>query len=175
MFAPNVDCKLASNSNSFTLHRYLVQLQSLSQSLNLLLATGSTILPSVKVNYFFLFLIGAYPFVSLGFESKDQPENNAVASSSRSTPIDPINDTTNLSASSGFIFPNAPSQQQQQQSRTRILIQAPEIPIPFSASSGLEKWKWGRGSMIIRDNSLQAVTFGGTPWWIGEFEVFFIP
>ena len=43
-------------------------------------------------------------------------ENNAVASSSRSIP----NDITNLSATSGFIFPNVHSQhQQQQQSRSR--------------------------------------------------------
>ena len=77
-----------------------------------------------SLDYFFP--IGVYRCISLGPESNDQPsqrdsspsrftrteENNAVASSSRPTPN---NDCTNLSDSSGFIFPIDPSQQQQQQ------------------------------------------------------------
>ena len=52
------------------------------------------------------------PTVSERFSPIQVHQNNAVASSSRPTPN---NDCTNLSDSSGFIFPIDPSQQQQQQ------------------------------------------------------------
>ena len=148
----NSSCGSSSSNRIFPLLTSSVPCQSTLSTLGL-----------SQGEFFFLFLIGAYPFVSLGPESKNQPENNAVASSSRSTPIDSINDTTNLSASNGFIFPNDSSQQQQQeQSRTRT-YSGPWNPYPFFCVVWIGKWKWGEGSMIIRDNKLQAVTFGGTP------------
>ena len=90
-------------------------------------------------------------------------ENNAVASSSRSTP----NDTTNLSATNGFIFPNDHSQQQQQQqqqSRPRTYSD-PWNPNYFSATSALENGNAGSGGggYDFQRQQLQTFTFGGTP------------
>ena len=104
-------------------------------------------------------LIGAYRFFFLGPESNDEPENNVVASSSRSTPI---NDTTNLSASCGFIFPNGSSQQQQQQQSCARTFSGPWNPNLFSASSGLEN-RSGGGEYDYQRQQLHAFTFGGTP------------
>ena len=76
-------------------------------------------------------------------------ENYAVASSSRSTPN---NYTINLSASSGFKFPNDFSQQQQlQQSRSRTYSDPWNTNL-FLAPSSLENGSGG-GGYVIRDKN----------------------
>ena len=71
-------------------------------------------------------------------------KNNAVASS-RSTPN---NDTTNLSTTSGFIFPNDQSQQQRRQRQSRPMI-GPWDPNLFSTSSGIGNGNSGSGGRKV--------------------------
>ena len=79
------------------------------------------------------------------------------------------NDATNLSAASGFIFPDHHSQNRQQRRRQQQSFlktsSHPWNPNLFSASSKLENVmcvKWGGGQYNYQKHQSQTFTFGGT-------------
>ena len=92
-------------------------------------------------------------------------ENYAVASSSRSISN---NYTIDLSASSGFIFPNDFSQQQQlQQSCSRTFMQTHGIPIFFWRHP---VWKMEvEEEGMLSETRIPGVYLWRYPWWINDF------
>ena len=92
--------------------------------------------------------------------------NNAVASSSRSTPN---NDATNFSVTAGFIFPNDHSQQQHQQLALGLLQTQSQS---LFCVIRIAKWKcgkWGRREWLP-ETTIADVYFSRYPQWINDFE-----